>query len=67
MTAIQLLEKLGSDAAFQGQKQLVANVIGDALEENHKQWCIMFPEKEGDDTDEGEQKDKEDKSEIARH
>lgn len=72
MTAIQLLEQLGSSAALQRQGCAHADAIRaqamqyiDTIDTPIKQWCILFPaedEQANDNQEDNSQNDKEKES-----
>lgn len=70
MSAIKLMEKLGSNASLQNVEAVEAMMAGSSLtdlEQNkEKMWCLMFPaEGEESDEDSEENDESENKEEIS--
>lgn len=63
MNLVQAMAEMGADASKMAGKKL-SNEISEEVSEDSKIWCIMFPEKDGD---EPQDEDKEEKSEIKLH
>lgn len=64
MSAVQLLEKLGSNADLQGNTQLASQILDEVNEHTETSWCLLFPA-DGEEPSDGEEQDSDEDSSTS--